>query len=111
MADIAEMVGKPDGSRVAAHLSPDGRTLELHASRPVLAGPAQSYELWLLPTEGGAALSVAVVGSLDARFDVPMGLVGRLHKGAKLAISVEPAGGSPSGVATGPVILVGEIKV
>ncbi len=111
MVAIAEMAGKPNGSRVAAHLSPDGRTLELHASRPVLAGPAQSYELWLIPAGGGAAISVAVLGSLDARFDVPAAQVGKLHKGAKLAVTVEPAGGSPQGVATGPVIMIGEITV
>ena len=111
MVAIAEMAGKPDGSRVAAHLSPDGRTLELHASRPVLAGPAQSYELWLIPAAGGKAISVAVLGSLDARFDVPAAQVGRFSKGAKLAVTVEPAGGSPHGVATGPVIMIGEINV
>ena len=37
--------------------------------------------------------------------------IGRLRAGAKLAISVEPAGGSPTGMPTGPVILIGEISV
>ena len=109
LLEIAQLTGKADVSRVTAKLSRDGRTLELRAARAVLAGPAQSYELWLLPAEGGAPVSLAVLGSLDARFALPPGQVGRLRTGAKLAVSVEPAGGSPTGAPTGAVILVGEI--
>jgi anti-sigma-K factor RskA len=87
-----------------------GRTLELRAARPTTAEPAKSYELWLLPAEGGA-ISLAVLNSLDARFALPPGQVERLRTGAKLAVTLEPAGGSPEGKATGPVILIGEIKV
>ena len=108
--EIAQLAGKADVSRVSAKLSRDGRTLELRAARAVVAGPAQSYELWLLPAEGGAPVSLAVLGSLDARFALPPAQLGRLRTGAKLAVSVEPAGGSPTGAPTGPVILVGEIS-
>jgi len=102
---IAELSGK--AATVSAQLSRDGRTLVLRADRPVLAGPAQSYELWLLTPEGGV-LSLAVLGSLDARFEVPERYRGRLR--GQLAVSVEPSGGSPTGKPTGPVILVGPIK-
>ena len=106
---IARLAGQAEVAQVTALLSRDGRTLELRAARPVVAGPAQSYELWLL--EGKAApISIAVLGSLDARFALPPALVGRLSAGAKLAVSVEPAGGSPTGAPTGPVILVGDIS-
>jgi anti-sigma-K factor RskA len=107
---IAQLTGQDQTAVVTAHLSGDGRTLELHASRPVIAGPAQSYELWLL-TPDGAVLSVAVLGSLDARFEVPEGQRRRLREGGRLAVSVEPAGGSPTGRATGPVILLGPITI
>ena len=107
---IAQLTGKGQLPVVTAHLSKDGRTLELHASRPVIAGPAQSYELWLL-TPDGKVLSVAVLGSLDARFEVPESQRQRLREGGRLAVSVEPAGGSPTGRATGPVILVGPITI
>lgn len=111
VALIAELSGKDTASVVSAHLSNDGRTLVLHSSRPVIAGPAQSYELWLIPAEGGNPLSVAVLGSLDAQFAVPAAHVGRLRAGAQLAISNEPAGGSPTGQPTGAVILAGPIKM
>lgn len=108
---IAQLSGKdPAAGQVTAHLSKDGRTMVLHSARPVIAGPAQSYELWLLTPEG-TALSLAVLGSLDARFEVPEGHRRRVRQGGQLAVTVEPAGGSPTGRATGPVILVGPIKL
>lgn len=108
---IARLEGKAEVATVTAMLTADRRTLELRAARPVLAGPAQSYELWIIPAEGGPPLSVAVLGSLDSRFAVPLPHVARLRAGAKLAVSVEPAGGSPTGAPTGPVILLGEIRI
>jgi len=108
---IAELEGKADVARVVARLSRDGRTLELKAARAVIAGQNQSYELWLLPAEGGPPVSLAVLGSLDARFPVPSAQAERLRTGGKLAVSVEPAGGSPTGAPTGPVILVGSITI
>lgn len=109
--EIAQLEGKAEAARVTAALSRDRSTLQLTAARPVLAGPAQSYELWLLPVEGGAPLSLAVLGNLDARVPVAPAHSRRLVPGAKLAISVEPAGGSPTGGPTGPVILVGPIQI
>ena len=107
--EIARLEGKAEVSRVSAKLTPDRRTLELQAARPVHAGPAQSYELWLIPAEGGAPLSLAVLGNHDARVPVAPAHSKRLVPGAKLAISVEPAGGSPTGGPTGPVIAAGAI--
>jgi anti-sigma-K factor RskA len=109
LAPIAHLAMKGASPSVTAHLSADGRTLVLHADRPVVAGPLQSYELWLIPAEVGAPLSLAVLGQLEATLQMPAGHVGRLRKGAQLAVSVEPAGGSPSGAPTGPVILHGAI--
>ncbi|MEO8442311.1 MAG: anti-sigma factor [Betaproteobacteria bacterium] len=108
--EIAQLEGKADVTRVAVKISPDGRTLELQPARPVVAGPTQSYELWLIPAEGGDAISIAVLGNLDARFALPAAQVGRVKSGAKLAITVEPPGGSPTGKATGPIILIGEVR-
>jgi anti-sigma-K factor RskA len=106
---IATLSGGPGAAPVTASLSQDGRTLVLRAARPVEASRLQSYELWLLPASGAAPVSMAVLGSLDARITLRDALVGALRSGAKLAISVEPAGGSPTGGPTGPVILSGPI--
>lgn len=108
--DVARLAGPEHAATVTAALARDRAQLRLRASRPVLAGPQHSYELWLIPREGGAPISVAVLGALDAQFALPAGLAERLRSGAKLAISVEPAGGSPTGAPTGPVVLIGEVS-
>ena len=110
LVEIARLGSKEQPAAVTASLSKDRQFLELRAARPIEAGPAQSYELWLIPKEGGAPLSLAVLGRLDARLVVPEGHRARLRAGATLAISVEPAGGSPTGAPTGPVILSGAIE-
>jgi len=109
--EIAQLADTAGAAKVTAALSKDRQTIELRASRAMVAGPAQSFELWLLPVEGGAPISLAVLGSLDARFALPKAQVGRLRAGAKLAVSMEPPGGSPTGKPTGPVILVGQINI
>jgi anti-sigma-K factor RskA len=109
LAQVAELSGK-DAAPVGAFASRDRRTLILRAARPTRAPADQSFELWLMPAEGGAPLSVAVLASLDVRLAVPDAHVERLRPGATLAISTEPAGGSPTGAPTGPVILAGRIS-
>jgi anti-sigma-K factor RskA len=106
---LARLTGKEGIAAVSAQLSVDGGTLLLRAERPVLAGPNQSYELWLIPA-GGKPIAVAVLGSLDARFPIPALQRAQLHAGATLAVSTEPAGGSPTGQPTGTVILAGTIS-
>ncbi|MGH6610256.1 MAG: anti-sigma factor [Burkholderiaceae bacterium] len=109
LTPIAQLALKGAPPSVTAALSPDGTTLRLRAERPIVAGPLRSYELWLIPAEGGAPISLAVLGAIDATLQIPPAQVGRLRKGAQLAISVEPLGGSPTGAPTGPVILSGAI--
>jgi len=110
LVEVAVLQSASGGPPVSAALSSDRRVLTLHAARPVLASSQSSYELWLLPREGGAPISLAVLGSLDARIDVNAQIAQRVRAGAKFAVSVEPAGGSPTGAPTGPVIMVGEIR-
>lgn len=110
-AEIAQLAGENGNLVVSAGLSDDRKQLLLRAVRPVVSGPGQSYELWLLPENGGAAISLAVLGQLDAQLVLPAVHAPRILSGAKFAVSVEPAGGSPTGAPTGPVILVGAIRM
>lgn len=107
---VAILTGKAPQARVTAELSADRRLLRLMAERPVQASPAQSFELWLVPVGGGLPLSVAVVGELDATIELKASLAARLARGAKLAISVEPAGGSPTDGPSGSIILIGDVE-
>jgi anti-sigma-K factor RskA len=111
-AALQPLVALVDAGRrevVATSLSTDRAVLALQPVRPVVAGPAQSYELWLIPAGGGAPVSLAVLGELAARIELAPAVRERIVPGATLAVSVEPAGGSPTGAPTGPVILTGAI--
>ncbi len=64
-----------------------------------------SYELWVLPTEGppqSLGLLPVIAGSVETQISAQ--LVAALAGAGRLAISVEPAGGSPTGLPTGPVV-------
>jgi anti-sigma-K factor RskA len=67
--------------------------------------PGHSHELWLLPKEG-APVSLGVMPD-DASAAMTVTL--SLSADASLAISVEPEGGSPTGLPTGPVVAQGRL--
>lgn len=66
-------------------------------------------ELWLIPP-GESPKSLGVV-SIDRSHTVkvPDALRDALAKGALLAITLEPSGGAPQGVPTGPIVAKGDI--
>lgn len=71
--------------------------------RPVPAG--SSYELWMLPGGGAAPVSLGLIpGAGNAALPLDAQQLAVLAQTATLAVSVEPAGGSPTGLPTGPVI-------
>lgn len=109
LVEVATLASGEGAAGVTVAMSPDHQWMRLTAARPVQAGTDWSFEVWLLPQDGAAPLSMAVLASLDGRVEVPEALRERIRRGDKLAVSVEPAGGSPTGAPTGPVILVGTI--
>jgi len=66
----------------------------------------QDYELWLVEPEK-ETVSLGVVTSGKSSVDLTTQQVAILEKGGLLAISIEQKGGSPTGVAQGPVVAVG----
>lgn len=72
-------------------------------------GP-RDFELWALPGEGAAPVSLGLIDPAhETRVDLPATLGPRLGDGLGLAVSIEPAGGSPSSAPTGPVVLIGAL--
>jgi anti-sigma-K factor RskA len=70
--------------------------------------PGKSLELWALP-EGKAPVSLGVLpdsGKLDRLLTASQREA--LRASAKVAVSLEPLGGSPTGGPTGPVLFVAE---
>jgi anti-sigma-K factor RskA len=77
--------------------------------RPVNAtAPAvdKSYELWVLPAGGAAPRSMGLLPIAGATIEasLPAELGALLANAQGLAVSLEPAGGSPTGAPTGPVL-------
>ena len=67
-------------------------------------GPDKSLELWIIPA-GGQPRSLGVITGRHYRRHLDA-----LAPGDALAISLEPAGGSPTGAPTGKVIVSGALK-
>lgn len=82
---------------------PEG-VLAIRALPNAAPPPGKSYQLWMLPA-GGAPVSLGLLPERGA-VDVPLGgdLPTRLLTAAGIAVSLEPAGGSPTGQPTGPVV-------
>jgi anti-sigma-K factor RskA len=72
--------------------------------------PSRSYELWLISNKYPAPRSLGLVGASEftARA-LPAGFDADTVKSASYAISLEPAGGSPTGVPTGPILFKGQM--
>lgn len=65
----------------------------------------RSFELWMLPTDGPPqSMGLLPVSGASVERQLPAGLVALLRQSRSLAISIEPPGGSPIGLPTGPVI-------
>jgi len=73
-------------------------------------GQGKDFELWMI--EGKSApVSMGVIPSGPAvHIELTPALQRKLAQGAVLAISLEPAGGSPTGQPTGPVVATGDLK-
>jgi anti-sigma-K factor RskA len=70
----------------------------------------KSLQLWLVPASGNpTSLGVFEPGA-DGELPIPAELRSRIGQGATLAVSVEPLGGSPTGLPTGPVIASGSAR-
>jgi len=68
-------------------------------------GPDKSYELWMVPKDGTAPVSLGVLpsaGSTEVKLSEQ--LLSVLANSSALAVSLEAKGGSPNGKVSGPVL-------
>lgn len=84
----------------------DGGTVQVR-SLAAQTPPNRSLELWYVRADA-APRSLGLVTDATARLPVPAALRTNAE-GVKLAVSVEPKGGSPTGAPTGPVIYSGKL--
>jgi anti-sigma-K factor RskA len=86
-------------ARLVYEVRHEGGALTVARTAGEGAAPGQVHELWII-APGAAPVSLGLLdrGGLSVPYPVP-------PAGWTLAVSVEPAGGSPTGAPTGPVIL------
>ena len=91
--------------------SADAVTLKIRAPQAVHSNPQSAYELWALPGDGTRPVSLGLLprsGGVERRMSALQRAA--LLRSQRLAVSLEPQGGSPTGNPTGPVLIVADVK-
>jgi anti-sigma-K factor RskA len=91
-------------------LTVDLRTREFTVRRVGAEAPRdRSYELWLVHSKFPAPRSLGVIGDREFTTAALAAYDPQTINEATYAVSIEPPGGSPTGVATGPIVYVGKL--
>ena len=89
---------------------PGKRAIRIRVIGHAEMAPGTAWELWILPGENQNPVSLGLITTHDTQtLIVPETLAAKLDKAQGLAMSVEPAGGSPTGLPTGPVLYAGPV--
>jgi anti-sigma-K factor RskA len=104
---LVALLHDPSGAAPAwtATVGPRGLSLAAIGDHGVEAG--KDLELWVIPPGAKVPVPLGLVPETGAL--ALEGLPDGVRGGATLAISVEPKGGSPTGLPTGPIIYVGAL--
>lgn len=81
-------------------------TLTIRVLSNAVAPTGRSYELWALPRNGKPVSLGLLPGAGSVARELAPAQLAALRVSDKLAVSLEPSGGSPTGSPTGPVIIV-----
>lgn len=87
-----------------------GRREMLVSAAGIVADGRHNHELWVVPAQGNPRSLGVVQAGADRRVIVPAALSPLLDQGATIAVSVEPIGGSRTGLPTGPVIATAKLQ-
>ena len=99
--------GSTQPNSIVASISGDGASLVTRPIVPVSVQPGRSLELWAVPTSGAPRSLGLLPGGSGT-----VALRAKVLAGADtLAVTVEPAGGSPTGQPTGPIVYAGKFSL
>lgn len=88
---------------------PGGRTLRIRVMGHAEMAANTSWELWIVPNGDGKPISLGLITTHETQvMKIPAAMAARLDAARGLAMSVEPAHGSPTGQPTGPVLYAGD---
>ncbi|MDQ6621075.1 MAG: anti-sigma factor [Pseudomonadota bacterium] len=107
---VVMLAGQDARPAFVASATRGSRILLVKAIATVDVAADRSLELWALP-EGQSPRSLGVVpASGIARVTLPGPAEVVLRDSPSLALTLEPAGGSPSGLPTGPIVYSGAVQ-
>jgi len=110
---VVVLAGQDAKPALVATSARASRYLTVKAIAPVAVAPDRALELWMLPAQGNPR-SLGLVSMVSpagvARIELPAAADQALQNIPALAISLEPAGGSPTGLPTGPVLYTGPVQ-
>jgi anti-sigma-K factor RskA len=100
-----------DGGSPAFILTVDGATKNFTVRRVgAQPEPGRSYELWIVSDKLQRPRSLGVIGANDFTVrPVLAAYAPDVVDQATYAVTVEPEGGSPTGIATGPIVFTGKL--
>lgn len=100
-----------DGSSPAFILTVDAGNKTFTVRRVAASQePGKSYELWIVSDKLQRPRSLGVIGGRDFTTNPALkGFDSEIVNQATYAVTVEPEGGSPTGVATGPIVFTGKL--
>lgn len=109
-APLAAMLGDDQRDlKLMASYDPASRRLMVAAASDMPTDPGHAHELWMIPADGKPR-SLGTMPGPKMRAQLPMPMAKEFREGVTLALSVEPMGGSPTGLPTGPVIASGKLE-
>jgi anti-sigma-K factor RskA len=107
LAPTGSAAGTAAPATLVASISGDRSTLVTRPIVPVSVQPDRALELWAVPTTGAPRSLGLLPGGSGT-----VALRGKVLAGADtLAVSLEPAGGSPTGQPTGPILYAGKFSL
>lgn len=106
---IASLGDPEEPGAVAVTFVPQQAELLVTASA-IEREAGRDHQLWIIPA-GAQPISLGLVPTGQSiKRRLPPALAGQFGAGATIALSLEPAGGSPTGQPTGPVVASGPLQ-
>ena len=107
---VVLLAGQDAKPALVASADLSGRYLTVKAVTPVEVAADRALELWALPDKGNPRSLGLISAAGVARVALPAPAGAALAEIPALAVSLEPKGGSPTGLPTGPVLYTGAVQ-
>jgi anti-sigma-K factor RskA len=106
---VASLAAEGSDVRYLALYDPERGAVGLsHVSGERASG--RDFELWMIEGNNPPVSMGVIPAGPTAHIEISTEAREKLGSGAVLAVSLEPAGGSPTGQPTGPVVAAGDLK-